>query len=51
MSRNEMIGFVEDQMEKGLSRQDAIRNLAWQLDMDDPEDQSEMWYQQLVSGE
>lgn len=52
MTRGYMIEFVEDQIiKKGLSRIDAIRNLAFYLDEDDPEDNAEVWFQQKIAGE
>ena len=51
MTRYEMQTFVQDQTNKGLERNDAIRNLAFHLDEDDPGDFAEMWFQQKISGE
>jgi len=51
MTRYEMQAFVQDQINKGLERTDAIRNLAFHLDEDDPEDLAEIWFQQKISGE
>lgn len=51
MTRGYMIEFVEDQIKKGLSRIEAIRNLAFDLDEDDPEDNAEVWFQQKIAGE
>jgi len=45
----QMFDFVEDQMSKGLSREDAIRLLAFGMDHDDPED-AELWFQQICCG-
>lgn len=45
----QMFDFVEDQMSKGLSREDAIRLLAFSMDHDDPED-AELWFQQVCCG-
>ena len=50
MSRQQMIHFVEDQLEKGLERTDAIRNLALYLDEDDPVN-PEFWFQSMIGGE
>lgn len=61
VTRGYMIEFVEDQIKKGLSRVDAIRNLAFALDEDDPCDSCvtkiqdewcvEVWFQQKIAGE
>lgn len=50
MSRQQMVAFVEDQLSKGLERVDAIRNLAFYLDMDDPVN-PELWFQTMIGGE
>lgn len=50
MDKQSMIDFVEDQMGKGLTREDAIRLLAFGMDHDDPEDQAELWFQQVCCG-
>ena len=36
MTRHEMQALVQDQINKGLERTEAIRNLAFHLDEDDP---------------
>ena len=55
MSRQEMIEFVENQVKKGLSREDSIRNLAFFMDEDDPVEllfhDPEVWFQQMIAGE
>jgi hypothetical protein len=51
MTRHEMQAFVQDQINKGLERTEAIRNLAFHLDEDDPGDFAEIWFQQKISGE
>ena len=51
MTRGQMIGFVEDQLKKGLERVDAIRNLAFYIGEDDPGEFSEKWFQELIGGE
>lgn len=51
MERGEMVRFVEDQISKGLTREDAIRNLAFFLEEDDPGDNAELWFQQKIGGE
>ena len=47
MNRAEMVGFVENEISKGLNREDAIRLLALYLDHDDPTD-PEAWFNQLA---
>jgi hypothetical protein len=50
MSRQQMIHFVDEQLAKGLERNDAIRNLALYLNEDDPIN-PEHWFQSIVYGE
>lgn len=50
MEKKEMEMFVQDQINKGLTREDAIRNLAFFMDEDDPGDDAELWFQQKVGG-
>lgn len=50
MSKQEMMNFVENEIQKGIDRKDAIRLLALHLDEDDPDNKSELWFQQVVGG-
>jgi hypothetical protein len=50
MGKQGMMEFIEDQISKGLSREDAIRLLAFGMDYECPEDQAELWFQQVCCG-
>jgi hypothetical protein len=50
MSRHQMIHYVDDQIENGVERIDAIRKLALYLDEDDPIN-PEVWFQSKIGGE
>jgi len=49
MSKQEMMIFVDEQVKKGVSRQDAIRLLASSMNQEEPE-KTELWFQQVVGG-
>jgi len=51
MGKKQMSDFVEDLVIKGLSREEAIRNLAFLLDREVPTNQAELWFQQMIGGE
>ena len=50
MSKQQMMEFVDDQMKKGLAREDANRLLALAMDQDDQDNKFELWFQQDVGG-
>lgn len=50
MSKQEMMNFVENEIQKGLDRKDAIRLLASYLCEDELDNKSELWFQQVVGG-
>ena len=47
MSKQEMILFVQDQMRKGLSKEESIRNLALFSGEDDPVDPVK-WFEKIT---
>ncbi len=49
MTNEEIFAFVKDQMDKGINRIDSIRNLAWCMDEDDPEDDAEAWLESILN--
>lgn len=51
MSKQKMIEIVDMQIKYGLPRQEAIRFLAFVMGVEDPDNQAEIWFQQVVGGD
>lgn len=49
MTKEEVQAAVAEQMRKGLSREEAIRHVAFFIGDDDPVD-AEIWFQQKIGG-